>query len=344
MATPHKNAQGKWEIVVPIGKDSNGKYKYKHITRNSKAEAAEAAREIQQTETPETVTALSMTVREALDRYIARRERTASPSTLAGYKKYARQDFQELMPLKLSALTDAVCQTAIDNYAGSHSPKSTQNRWRLIHAALKEAKKNINLQVKLPRLLMPEEESLKKYLTAIENTPLEIPVLLAAVCGMRRSEIAALDLDKDVDYENNMIHVRHALVMDEAGRLVLKDPKTDAGDRLIPCPEWVAHKLLKARDNPTYHMLQPNSITNQFHRTAPDYGIKCTFHGLRHYYVSVMTALNVPETYQMARVGHSTPDMLKRYQEYLEHKDVEINEDLMGAFDSFAPTHEESGE
>ena len=342
MANAYKTASGSWEIIVPIGKDANGKYRYKHITRKTKAEALQAAREIQERETPETVSALSMTVRDALEAYIARRETTASPSTIAGYKKYLRSDFQELMPLKISALTDAVCQSAVDRYAQNHSPKSTHNRWRLIYAALKEAKKNINLQVKLPsvkrkRLVMPEDESLKNYLKAIENTPLEIPVLLAAVCGMRRSEISALDLEDDVDYENNVIHVHQAVVMDDAHRFIRKAPKTEAGDRLIPCPEWVTAKLRQARNNPAYRMMQPNSITNQYHRTAPNYGINCTFHGLRHYYVSVMTALGVPESYQMARVGHTTPDMLKRYQEFLKNKDVEINEDMMSALTALNP-------
>jgi hypothetical protein len=51
-----------------------------------------------------------------------------------------------------------------------------------------------------------------------------------------------------------------------------------------------------------------------------------------------MSALNIPEQYQMERMGHATNYMLKRYQEYLRSKEAEVNSDLMSALDNLNPS------
>lgn len=344
MATPKKKSNGSWEMQVYVGIDpKTGKKRYKHVTGKSKPDVLAQAKQITDHETPKTLDALSLTVGEAVDRYIAKRESSLSPSTIAKYKNYRASSFNEIMNLKIGQLSDEILQTAVDNYAANHAPKSTVNRWNLILAAVRESKKNFTADVTLPkvprqRLTMPEEAALLELFSRIENTPLEIPVLLAAVCGMRRSEICALDLAKDIDYEKSIIYVNKALVMNDQKQYVLKDTKTDAGERLIPCPSWVADKLKVARDNPNYRMYKPNTVTTKFKIIAAQLDLKCTFHGLRHYYASIMAALGVPDSYAMERMGHSTDYMLKRYQEYLRFKEVEINRDLMNFFDKLSPS------
>lgn len=343
MATAKKTASGSWEITVFIGVDpTTGKKTYKHLTAPSKAKLHEKVKALEG-ETPKTISAMSLTVREAVDQYIARREKDLSPSTLQDYKKHARSAFPELMNLTIGELTDEICQRSIDAYAKTAAPKTVVNRWNLLHAAVREAKRNVKLYVRLPsvkrkRLDMPEQESLFRLFKEIENTPLEIPVLLAATCGLRRSEICALDLAEDVDYDKGLIHIDKALVPGPDNRYVIKDTKTTAGERTVPCPAWVLDKLAQARDNPNYQLYKPNTITTHFTPIAKQCGVNCTFHGLRHYYASVMSALNIPEQYQMERMGHATNHMLKRYQEYLKSKEAEVNSDLMSALDNLNPS------
>lgn len=343
MATAKKTASGSWEITVFIGVDpTTGKKTYKHLTAPSKAKLHEKVKALEG-ETPKTISAMSLTVRDAVDQYIARREKDLSPSTLQDYKKHARSAFPELMNLTIGELTDEICQHAIDAYAQTAAPKTVVNRWNLLHAAVKEAKRNVKLYVRLPsvkrkRLDMPEQESLFRLFKEIENTPLEIPVLLAATCGLRRSEICALNLAEDVDYDKGLIHIDKALVPGPDNRYVIKDTKTTAGERTVPCPAWVLDKLAQARDNPNYQPYKPNTITTHFTPLAKQCGVNCTFHGLRHYYASVMSALNIPEQYQMERMGHATNHMLKRYQEYLKSKEAEVNSDLMTALDNLNPS------
>lgn len=338
MATPKKTKTG-WEISVYIGKLPSGKRVYKHLSAPSKQQVLEKARAYLDEESPESADASSMTVRQAVDLYIERREHELSPSTIAKYKNYRDSSFILLQQKKIADLSDDFLQKQIDDYAKDHSPKSTLNRWNLIKAAVKEQKKNFKPSVKLPRLKrkrldMPDVHKMQELFQSVADTPLEIPVCLAAVCGLRRGEICALDLNTDVDYQNNLIHINKDMVLNDQKQYVVKPPKTDAAFRSVPAPEWLINILQQARDNPKYKMYLPNTVTTKFHALASKLNINCSFHGLRHYFVSVMTALNVPEAYQMARTGHATNSMLKHYQEYLDEKSAEVNDDLIAFFNT----------
>lgn len=342
MATPKKNEYGKWETVVYVGTDPlTGKKKYKHLTADTKPELAAKMRQYTD-ETPKTVDAASLTVGEAVDAYIDRRRKDLSPSTLDGYIKMRNNAFPSLMRIKIGDLSDELCQRAIDLAAEQVSPKTIRNRWHFIYSAVKEAKKNVNISVRTPtvkrkRLTMPDAEPLMNLFRAVEDTPLEIPVLLAAVCGLRRSEIVALNFNTDIDYEKNLIHIDKAVVMGPDKEYHQKDAKTYAGERTVPAPSWVIDKIKQARDNPKYVRYKANTITCKFTPVAKQLGVNCSFHGLRHYYASVMAALNVPEVYAMERMGHSTNYMLQRYQEILRSKQAEINTDLMTALEDLNP-------
>lgn len=70
--------------------------------------------------------------------------------------------------------------------------------------------------VQLPRMEKSKakaftKEELKKVLKVTKNTPIEIPVLLAAYCGLRRSEICGLEWS-DIDFNNKIIHIRKTRV------------------------------------------------------------------------------------------------------------------------------------
>lgn len=71
----------------------------------------------------------------------------------------------------------------------------------------------------------------------IEDTHQENPMGLFAMvmlyAGLRRGEALALDIDKDVDFENGVIHVRHSLRA-EHSLCVIVQPKTKAGIRDVP--------------------------------------------------------------------------------------------------------------
>lgn len=50
----------------------------------------------------------------------------------------------------------------------------------------------------------------------------------------------------------------------------------------------------------TRNTYTPNGIAKEFSKLSEKFRIACSFHGLRHYYASIMDALGIPENYQMA--------------------------------------------
>ena len=177
---------------------------------------------------------------------------------------------------------------------------------------------------------------------------LKIPVLLAAYCGMRRSEIAALNLNADVEYDKeiqlgndtfvvSIIHVTKALVMDENRTYILKSTKSDAGTRDLFIPAWLGDILKQVKDDPKYKPYLPHQISNVFDEWSAKRNIGCSFHGLRHFYASIMKALNIPDNYAMLLMGHSTDNMLQRYQEIMSDKQLEVNRDLLIFLEKNAP-------
>ena len=72
-----------------------------------------------------------------------------------------------------------------------------------------------------------------------------VAMLLAT--GMRSGEVAALTW-KDIDYQNNVIHVTNTLTRAVNGKLIAGDStKTDAGKRDIPMTETIKEILSRQR-------------------------------------------------------------------------------------------------
>ena len=334
-----RTKSGTWEAYVYLGVDAQGKKIRKHITGKTIKEVNALLKEVSEGYTVDNYKAKTLTVADCISRYIERKAPSLSPKTLREYEGYKRTAFPELSALPIKALNNTILQNAIDNaLKDGKSPKTISNHWGLLKASVSQADSSFRPIVDLPRikrkrLEMPSQNAIMELLEQIQGKRMEIPVLLACICGMRRGEIASLDLKNDVDYDRGMISVNKDMVQDVNNEWVIKPPKTDAGNRTIPVPKAVLDKLKEARDDPHYTIPTPNGITKGYVRLRKKYGLPCTFHGLRHYYVSVMTALGVPELYQMERVGHSTNSMLKRYQEYLRETEAEINDTMMDHFD-----------
>ena len=336
---------GKWHCRVYLGRDASGRSLMKHITADTRKECEDRAQAVLNAFNAPFYEAKQITVREALSRYIERRRASCSPRTIRDYVKYSSTVFQRLLPVRIGDLTDALLQHEIDELARTVAPKTLKNYWTFYHAAIHAADKSFAPDVELPapkkpKFTMPDKEALLSLFAGIQGKSLELPVLLACVCGLRRSEISALDLRTDVDYDKGVLHVSKAIVMDERAEWVQKPPKTDAGNRLVPVPAWLLEKLRAAASDPSFRMPCPNTITTDFCEAQKKYPVGCSFHGLRHYYASVMEAAGVPELYQMERMGHSTSYMLKRYQEYLKEKEVEIDHAMMAQLDLLNPAAE----
>ena len=342
MATPKKNRNGNWTILVYVGKDSDGKNRYKRFTAETKKEVLLLAEDFQKETSGHGAKSIDMTVGDAVRKYIELKETNLSPKTIREYKCYLRNSLQGLVNVKLYSLTDEIIQEEIDRASETLSPKSVALRWGLFGTAIRKYRKGYTPSVELPRVYkkpveLPPTKDLIKIFDEIRGARIEAPFLLASLCGMRRGEISALDLAKDIDYEKCTVSITKAYTENDKNEFVLKEPKSASGKRVVICPKWAVERIQAYSQKYGNKMQSPPGISDAYAKLKRKYNLPCTFHGLRHYFASVMLALNVPEKYAMERMGHSTNSMLRHYQESMQDKEIEINTAMTDYFNSLNP-------
>lgn len=270
----------------------------------------------------------SMTVGQAIDRYIESKDAVLSPSTVAGYKRVRKNALQDIMPIKLADLTQEMVQKAVNKMARIKSPKSVRNAHGLLSAALAEYKPDMILRTTLPQkqkyeVAVPTDEDIERIITAAKGTELELPILLAIWLGLRASEIRGLTWDC---LSGDVLHIRQAIVEGEDGPVV-KGTKTYSGNRKLRLPAYLSDLISKQprTDNFIVHM-SGQALYKRFSRLCEKEGLPhYRFHDLRHANASIMLALGVPDKYAMERMGHATNHMLKTvYQHTMKSKQDDV--------------------
>jgi integrase len=317
MAKIERLPSGTYRTRLYLGKDETGKKIYKSLTAPTKQELRAAARQYEAEHRSPT----GITVKQAVAGYIESASAQLSPATVRGYKacQAAINRYPDFAGLKLDMVGKRDVQRLIDSFSvemvkkgrGTHkiSPKTVRERYNLLMAVLKRYDIRID-GIKLPakvrhEISVPDDDRMKEILTAAKGTDLEIPILLAAIGGLRRGEICALhpeDLDGDV------LHVSRDMVLDPDRRWVVKAPKTYNSDRYVELPHQLA-QMLRERWLPD---INPNALTNRHNRFLKSHGIEhFRFHDYRHHMVSALHAAGISDAYIMQRGGWSTDHVMK---------------------------------
>lgn len=297
--------------------DSQGKRHYKSITAPSKREVKQLVAEFIANKNTKRTSAPDITVGEAIDKYIETKSFILSPSTIRGYKMIRKNNMQSLMHIRLSNLTQNDIQTEINKEAETHSPKTIRNMHALLSSSLSAQKIDLDTDITLPKKVKPDiqiptDDEMRAIFADLRGNRLEVPVYLAAMCGMRRSEISALKW-KDVDLDKGTLTIRAATVINENAEYVTKGTKTTAGKRTIKLFTPVLDLLKKQKQESEYvtEFVKPSRISNSFVYVTARLGIKqYRFHDLRHYAVSTMLQLNLPKKYIADYMGHETERMI----------------------------------
>lgn len=177
-----------------------------------------------------------------------------------------------------------------------------------------------------------DRDELNKLFEAVAGTKLELPVLLGAFYGLRRSEIVGLKWSA-IDFEQNTITISHTVTscnLDGKCVIVAKDTtKTKSSRRTLPLVPYFHEKLLavKAQQERNQKLcgrsynrefleyicvddigdrFKPNYITTQFPKLLERNGFrKIRFHDLRHSCASLLLASGVPMKHIQEWLGHS---------------------------------------
>ena len=270
----------------------------------------------------------SMTVGQAIDRYIESKDAVLSPSTIRGYKQMRKHSFGDIQEETIKALTQDKIQMWINRLAKEKSPKYIRNAHGLLSATLSIYKPSMAIRTTLPQkekteISIPTMEEIKAIAEDAKGKQFELPFLLAIWMGLRTSEIRGLTWDC---YDGKTLHIKQAMVEGENGPVV-KGTKTYSGKRKIPVPDYIKGLLDNQEKTDEYivHYTR-NALYNHLQRTCDRLGIPhYRFHDLRHVQASVMLMLNVPDKYAMERMGHASTNMLKNvYQHTMEEKSIEV--------------------
>ena len=191
-----------------------------------------------------------------------------------------------------------------------------------------------------------DRDELNKLFEAVAGTKLELPVLLGAFYGLRRSEIVGLKWSA-IDFEQNTITISHTVTscnLDGKCVIVAKDTtKTKSSRRTLPLVPYFHEKLLavKAQQERNQKLcgrsynrefleyicvddigdrFKPNYITSQFPKLLERNGFrKIRFHDLRHSCASLLLASGVPMKHIQEWLGHSDFSTTANIYSHLEY-------------------------
>jgi integrase len=209
----------------------------------------------------------------------------------------------------------------------------------ILHSALEYAKVNKKLMsnpidyVKPPKKdkFIPnilDEKNFNKLYSAVHGTFDEIPIVLAACTGLRRSEIFGLTW-KNIDMENCLIRIEK--ITTRYSKYITKKPKSNSSQRTFAVPKFVIDILKNYRSSlkvvPEYvcDKFKAQSYSGHFKlilekNKLPEF----RFHDLRHFNAIIMMKYNIPDKVASERLGHAHVSTTRQiYQHVISDMDRE---------------------
>ena len=345
--TKRKHKKGySWELCVELPKDPvTGKRIRKTKTvRGSKKDAERALHEfITELErgiyVEDDKVCISEWIKTWLDVYITP---NVSPTTLERYQGMIKRYIDPMIGhTQVQKLTTLAVQAWVNNLKISPatgkemSAATIKHTYHVLNGAMDKAVlAGIIYRSPCTGIMLPKgqkkppvifnEAQIKQLIQAAKGTEMELVIDMELCLGLRRGELLGLRWC-DIDWENNQIHIVQNRVVVNSKSLV-KEPKTEAGIRIIDAPEMLMKKLrlhrgkcienrmkmgagytvtdyiIVNRDGkPTY----PEFLTQSFTKLLEKAELpKCRFHDLRHLCASIMLLQGVNVKVAQERLGH----------------------------------------
>lgn len=285
---------------------------------------------------------------------------TLKPNTAAGYAGMIQNPiapyFQQ-RGITLGGLQAVDIQIFYASQLKRVSANTVIHYHAIIHRALKYAVKTDLIDVNpADKVERPRKDrftasfydgnEVNRLFQAARGTPLELPVMLAAFYGLRRSEVVGLKWDA-IDFENKTIAIRHTVTAcTEKGRRIevaADTTKTASSRRTLPlvpafqtklaalkeqqeknrilcgrsyCTDYLGYVLVDAMGN----RLKLSYISTAFPVLLKRNGLRpIRFHDLRHSCASLLLKNGVP---------------MKQIQEWLGHSDFSTTANIYAHLDA----------
>lgn len=173
-----------------------------------------------------------------------------------------------------------------------------------------------------------DKNEMKKLFEVMRGHKLEIPFMLAAYYGFRRSEVLGLRWSA-IDFEHKLISINHKLLVVRKQVFLMDELKTATSYRTLPLIPAIEEALLRHRDkieeNKKFYgnsydnrylayvcveengkIVYPDYMTKQFNQLLKDNHLRpIRLHDLRHSCASNLLASGVPMKEIQEWLGHS---------------------------------------
>lgn len=290
------------------------------------------------------------TLAQFFTRWLLHIKPNVSPRTHERYSDIANKNIAPLLgaktltklqPIDISQAYAKALASGRRDGKGGLSPRTVHHMHRVLSSALDQAER-WKLIVRNPAALLEKRDRPKierkpvktidapttaTVFDAAREERLFIPLVLAALCGLRRGEITALRW-KFIDLDNSQLAVVASTEQLDTGDLDkrIREKEAKSGKaRTIALPSLAveelrrwraaqAEELLKLgiRTDDSWHVVtnrdgsspQPRSVTRAVSGFLKKWGI--TLHKLRHSHASHMLASNVHPKIVQERLGHSS--------------------------------------
>ena len=280
-----KRADGRWEGAIVIGHKADGSYLYKWVQAKTQKEllpklhrAIEAYRGVDLTEESR------MTLGEWFERWFKDyAEVTLRPSTVRGYRRYAKQINRSLGEKQIGLITTQQIQRmynklkrdgrerAREKFGDGLSDSSVRSIHMLLHEVMEAAvqarliAKNPTAGTKIPKCNYPDkkilnESELAVFIEAIEREPLWRDFFYTEITtGLRRGEICGLKWS-DLDIEKGTLKIERSISNGESGELEIGETKTEKGKRVIRLPASTLRILTERKECALNDWVFPNLL------------------------------------------------------------------------------------
>ncbi len=274
-----------------------------------------------------------------------------SPSTQVSYSRIIRRNvipyFKEnpiemyrLKAMHISAYYQFLLQNGL-------SPNSVKRVHANIHKALKQAvidgiiplNPAEGLSISNPNHYTADYLSQKEcqiLLSTIKNTPLEIPITLAIMLGLRRSELLGLQWES-VDFETHTIHICCAMHRIKGEIIERQTLKRKSSYRTLPITDELEKLLLPHHKAVGYVCIDengkpytPDRLYCQFQKALSQAGLRhIRLHDLRHTCAALLLQGRMPIAEVSNFLGHSSIAITMDLYGHLEFSSKEACSSLL---------------
>ncbi|HBM98002.1 MAG TPA: site-specific integrase [Ruminococcus sp.] len=254
---------------------------------------------------------------------------------------------------------------------GKLAPKTILDHHRVISKILSTAikwgllEKNAAMRADPPKVPHREisclnEDEARKMLMLLNNEPIQYQTMITLLVytGIRRGELCGLEW-RDIDFENQVMHVCRSSQYIGNKTMITKEPKTKSGIRhftlsktacslLKNYKNWQEEQKANAGDqwkesgrlftSWNGNLIHPDTVTDWFSKFIKRSGLPyVTLHSLRHTNATLMIAEGTDVCTVSKRLGHAnTATTLNIYAHALKSKDMEAANTLESVLHSYA--------